>query len=256
MLTIGKLADYVGVTPRAIRLYHQRGLLPEPARTPGGYRVYTAQDVIDLQRIKVLTDAGVPLARVKDLLRASPDDLSAALADLDADLRRRIADLRRTRAALAGLAIDEPFLPASVAALHAGLREIGVSERTLTQERDAWTLIHVLFPALVDQWLASQVSMLADLDYRDLYLLTEAAFDWSPQDPRLETLARRTVDWMLSHPPPDSADWDADPVAYRLVATYRSGFSPAWDELIARIHTLAEQAGLGEPGQAGEPGPG
>ena len=45
MLTIGKLADYVGVTPRAIRLYHQRGLLPEPARTPGGYRVYTAADI-------------------------------------------------------------------------------------------------------------------------------------------------------------------------------------------------------------------
>ena len=60
MLTIGQLADYVGVTRRAIRHYHALGLLPEPERTASGYRSYDAQDVVELHRIKVLTDAGVP----------------------------------------------------------------------------------------------------------------------------------------------------------------------------------------------------
>jgi hypothetical protein len=38
MLTIGQLAAYTGVTVRAIRHYHQRGLLAEPGRDASGYR--------------------------------------------------------------------------------------------------------------------------------------------------------------------------------------------------------------------------
>ena len=38
MLTIGQLAAYVGVTVRAVRHYHQVGLLPEPERDASGYR--------------------------------------------------------------------------------------------------------------------------------------------------------------------------------------------------------------------------
>ena len=37
-LTIGQLAAHVGVTVRAIRHYHARGLLTEPARDASGYR--------------------------------------------------------------------------------------------------------------------------------------------------------------------------------------------------------------------------
>src|SRR5499427_7821775 len=52
MLTIGQLADYVGVTVRAVRHYHQRGLLPEPERDASGYCRYDADAVISLIRIK------------------------------------------------------------------------------------------------------------------------------------------------------------------------------------------------------------
>ena len=47
-LTIGQLARHVGVTVRAIRHYHFRGLLAEPARDASGYRRYGAQAVVDL----------------------------------------------------------------------------------------------------------------------------------------------------------------------------------------------------------------
>lgn len=60
MLTIGQLAKYVGVTVRAVRHYHQRGLLTEPGRDASGYRRYDAHAVLDLIRIKILSDAGVP----------------------------------------------------------------------------------------------------------------------------------------------------------------------------------------------------
>ncbi|HYK31487.1 MAG TPA: MerR family transcriptional regulator, partial [Streptosporangiaceae bacterium] len=51
-LTIGQVADYVGVTIRAIRHYHQRGLLAEPERDYSGYRRYDANAVVDLIKIK------------------------------------------------------------------------------------------------------------------------------------------------------------------------------------------------------------
>ncbi len=70
MLTISQLAAYAGVTVRAVRHYHQVGLLPEPARDASGYRRYDATDVVRLIRIRTLAEAGVPLARVQDLLDA------------------------------------------------------------------------------------------------------------------------------------------------------------------------------------------
>lgn len=93
MLTIKQLADHVGVTPRAVRHYHRIGLLAEPARDRSGYRSYTARDVIELQRIKVLADAGVPLARVRELLDAEPSRPAGAAAEIDAALRQRIREL-------------------------------------------------------------------------------------------------------------------------------------------------------------------
>ncbi|WP_243659214.1 MerR family transcriptional regulator [Tamaricihabitans halophyticus] len=48
MLTISQLASYAGVTVRAVRHYHQTGLLPEPERNHSGYRSYGANAVVEL----------------------------------------------------------------------------------------------------------------------------------------------------------------------------------------------------------------
>ncbi len=79
MLTIGELATAVGITVRTVRHYHAIGLLPEPPRDPSGYRRYDAQALITAARIKLLADAGVPLARIPSLLEAHPDELHAAI---------------------------------------------------------------------------------------------------------------------------------------------------------------------------------
>jgi MerR family regulatory protein len=51
MITIGQLAAYAGVTIKAIRHYHQRGLLAEPPRDSSDYRRYRAEDAIELVKI-------------------------------------------------------------------------------------------------------------------------------------------------------------------------------------------------------------
>ena len=96
MITIGQLADYAGVTIKAVRYYHQRGLLEEPPRDSSRYRRYTAQDAIHLVKIKTLAEAGVPLARIKELLAADPDEFARAIAEIDRNLQVRARELRRT----------------------------------------------------------------------------------------------------------------------------------------------------------------
>ena len=83
MLTIGQLATYAGVTVRAVRHYHVKGLLPEPERDSSGYRRYGAAAVVELIKIRTLADAGVPLALVRELLVADDAEFNAAVADID-----------------------------------------------------------------------------------------------------------------------------------------------------------------------------
>lgn len=257
MLSIGQLADYVRVTPRAIRHYHALGLLAEPERTASGYRSYGAQDVIDLQRIRTLADAGVPLARIRDLIHAGPDALRAAIVEVDAALQVRIRGLQQTRRSLAALADSstEPFLPPELGAMHARMRELGVSERTIAMEREAWILIQVLFPDVVLPWIRSQTGLFDDPAYAELYLLTDQAFDWASDDPRIEAAAQRTIGWIratyASIQPSEAADWGTDPTAYRLIAGYRRDASPGWRRLMDRVEELAAAEGLG--GREGRP---
>src|SRR5664279_5083740 len=116
VITIGQLAGYAGMSIKADRHYHQRGLLAEPPRDASGYRRYTAQNAIDLVKIKTLAEAGVPLARVKELLTADPDQFAAAIAEIDHSLQQRAEELQRTRERIAQLrGGDRLFVSAEVA---------------------------------------------------------------------------------------------------------------------------------------------
>ena len=61
MLTIGRLASYAGVTIRAVRHYHQVGLLLEPERDSSGYRTYDAAAVL---QTRVRDELGTPIVYV------------------------------------------------------------------------------------------------------------------------------------------------------------------------------------------------
>ena len=243
-MTIKQLADYVGVTTRAVRHYHRIGLLAEPERSASGYRLYGAQDVVDLQRIKVLADAGVPLARVRELVDAGPDALAAAVREIDVTLRARIRELQATRKRLAALASgDDPFVTPRLAQLLARVEELGVSERSRHMNRDGWILVQAVYPSIIDPWLDWQEKALDDPEYRELYVLTDRAQDWAADDPRIEGLARRTVAWIRTIADPQVTEWEGDAVAYGLVTGYEADNSPGWDALTKRIQELLAEAG-------------
>lgn len=64
---ISVAADLSGIAAPTLRLYERRGLL-EPARTEGGTRRYSDDDLTRLQRITELVDQGVNLAGVGHIL--------------------------------------------------------------------------------------------------------------------------------------------------------------------------------------------
>ena len=203
MLTISELARFVGVTVRAVRHYHARGLLPEPERDASGYRRYDAQAVLDLIRIKTLAEAGVPLSRVGELLAADPAEFAAAVDEIDRNLRARIRELQRHRTQVARLTGGESLaLPADVARYLARMREVGLSEKVIGIERDSWMLIAARWPERVSHWTAQKEAWLEDPEYVDLYLAFDRAYGWSPDDPRLSELA----DWMVAFAARKSAE--------------------------------------------------
>ncbi|HEY5394485.1 MAG TPA: MerR family transcriptional regulator, partial [Trebonia sp.] len=97
MLTISQLAAYAGVTTRAVRHYHNVGLLPEPERDASGYRRYGATAVVSLIKIRTLANAGVPLSQIAQLLRADPVAFADAVKRIDDQLRDEVERLEASR---------------------------------------------------------------------------------------------------------------------------------------------------------------
>ncbi len=108
-LTRGELARRAGVRPSTIRYYEQQGLLPRPARTARGYRVYTEADVARLRFIRRAQALGFSLTAIRELLRLENAGTEAAevvrrqaLRHLQ-EVRQRLQDLQRLEAVLSQL---------------------------------------------------------------------------------------------------------------------------------------------------------
>lgn len=190
MLTIGELAAYAGVTVRAVRHYHVKGLLPEPERDHSGYRRYDATAVVELIKIRTLADAGVPLGRVRELLQAGEDEFATAVADIDRRLQAEIRERQRHRERIARLtAGDSLVLPPEVVAFLDQLRALGVDERIVQVERDGWIPLAAHSPGRIPEWTARKRRQIADRRLVDFYLTLGQALDRTDDDPQLVALA-------------------------------------------------------------------
>ena len=84
---ISVAAELAGLHPQTLRIYERKGLV-DPARTGGGSRRYSDDDIAQLRRIQELTSEGLNLAGVQKVL-----ELEAELTQL-----RQQLDVVRTRA--------------------------------------------------------------------------------------------------------------------------------------------------------------
>lgn len=191
MLTIGQLAAYAGVTVRAVRHYHQIGLLPEPERDASGYRRYGATAVVSLIKIRTLANAGVPLSQIGQMLEADASTFAEAVQRIDSHLRDEIERLETSRKQIAQLtAGDSLALPPEVISYLDRLREVGVSERMVEGERDGWILVAARWPESIREIMPAKHAQLDDPQLVRLYrLLSEILESGDDDDPRLEEAA-------------------------------------------------------------------
>ena len=190
MLTISQLAAYAGVTVRAVRHYHHVGLMQEPARDHSGYRTYGAADVVRLIRIRTLAEAGVPLARVQELLDATPAEFSEAVTQIDAELRARVRELQEHRRRIARLAAgDSLALPSEVVDYLDKLRASGASQAMVEGERDAWILIAARWPEKIPEFMVEKTAQLEDPRTVQLYRLISELADGGIDEDRLIEVA-------------------------------------------------------------------
>lgn len=288
-MRIGELAALAGVTTRTVRHYHRIGLLPEPARRANGYRVYTLRDVVELARVRRLTELGLGLDEVRDVLADDAGkELHEILAELDADLARQEDALRRRRARLAellrqaergGLAPEAPVSP-ELAAVFADMSRasarLGVPEpASAAKERELLALLDTTADDAHRGWLAALLHALsADPEAMtrayDIYARLDELADAEVTDPRVEELAHAVLAAMpdealrLVTAGPDVAA--GGPAAYAdgeggergeggeaFAEVFFADFPPAQAEVMRRAMALLGErtGGAGEAGGAG-----
>jgi DNA-binding transcriptional MerR regulator len=152
-MRVKELADLTGTTVRAIRYYHQIGLLPVPAQAHP-YRDYDLVHVARLTRIRWLTQAGVPLTTIAGLLGHAPSvsadddarerilaDLSATLEVLDTHLVELTAQRERMSTLADSVAAGGPLspMPPAVARFYDEMErrcDDETTRQTIRRERD------------------------------------------------------------------------------------------------------------------------
>lgn len=98
--SIGEAARLSGVSVRRLRFYADEGLLPPAGRTGSGYRVFTDSEIVRLDLIRCLRDAGLDLATIREVLSRDlslADALKLRLEALEAEIaaQRRVAAVLR-----------------------------------------------------------------------------------------------------------------------------------------------------------------
>ncbi|MDR7274035.1 MerR family transcriptional regulator [Catenuloplanes atrovinosus] len=103
LLTIGAFARLSRLSPKALRLYDDLGLLPPAAVDPSsGYRLYDPAQLERARLVAWLRRLGMPLARIRDVCALPPDEAAHAVAAF----RDRIAAEAQARERLATFLVD------------------------------------------------------------------------------------------------------------------------------------------------------
>lgn len=254
-MRIGELAAAVGVTTRTVRHYHHLGLLPEPERLSNGYRTYTLRHAVVLARIRRLTELGLGLAEVRDVLAEDAGkDLVEVLTELDQDLARQEAAIRERRARLRTLLETEGALPAEgpvsseLGELFA--RTAGLSDSPMAaKDREILALLDTaaspeVREQLMSLWSGALGSPDAVARTHDAYALLDALADAEPDDPRVTEAARLLAE-LIPRELLAEADIDQD---NSFLRAFYADFAPAQAEAIRRtLRILAECDGEGRP---------
>ena len=99
-LTVGRVADLVGVSVRTLHHWDAIGLVRPSGRSWSGYRLYDAEDVARIHRVLVYRELGLALAQIGEILDDPSVDPREHLQRQRTLLEERIRRLERTARAV------------------------------------------------------------------------------------------------------------------------------------------------------------
>jgi PPM family protein phosphatase len=131
LLTIGAFARAAGLTPRALRLYDETGLLPPAAVDPdSGYRFYEPGQIARARLIASLRRIGMPLSDIGALSGHTPAEVAAAVqAYWRRETAQTAARARRVTLLLDDLSRRDPTM-SEIAISYAARCETGSARET------------------------------------------------------------------------------------------------------------------------------
>lgn len=100
-MSIGALSKRTGCNVETIRFYERIGIMPKPARTQGGHRVFTQDHLKRLTFVRRSRELGFTLDQVRNLLSLvdsddyTCDEVKKMTLEHMGDVRYKIADLRK-----------------------------------------------------------------------------------------------------------------------------------------------------------------
>jgi DNA-binding transcriptional MerR regulator len=107
LLSIGEVSKRTRISVKTLRFYADEGLVPPSGRSQSGYRLYAEADVLKLDLVRTLRDAGLGLRAIRAVLGRDMS-LSDALRLRLATIEAHIASLRSIAAALRAALRSEP----------------------------------------------------------------------------------------------------------------------------------------------------
>jgi DNA-binding transcriptional MerR regulator len=128
---VGELARRTGLSVRTLHYYDEIGLLSPSRRTDSGYRLYTAEDVVRLQRIKSLRALGFSLREIRGCLERPDFPLRRVIELHLSRLKDRIEIQRRLCELLENVAgrLDSEEVVSSAGFANTVMEVIEMSER-------------------------------------------------------------------------------------------------------------------------------
>ncbi|QGV80891.1 MerR family transcriptional regulator [Streptomyces ficellus] len=256
-MRIGEIAGLVGITTRAVRHYHHLGLLPEPRRLGNGYRDYTLRDAVLLARIRRLTELGLGLDEVRDVLADDAGrELVDVLEELDADLARQQGEIGARRERL-GVLLEQARagrLPAE-GPVSPGLAELfgdmaraserlpGPEPEMAARDREVLTLLETVVPEAEGARLVDAMRTMAGAPGAlerayEVYARLDALADAAPDDVRVEETARALAELVPDEVVPgDPAELDDTAVA----EVFFADFSAAQAAVLRRALRIAAE---------------
>lgn len=155
-LSIGEVSKRTGIPVKTLRFYSDEGIVPPSGRTRSNYRLYSEADVVRLDLVRTLREAGVGLEAIRSVLRREislADVLRLRLGTVEA----HIASLQHVAAALRAALRSEPT--------EHDIRRISAVTRLSNEERR--TVIARFYERVSDglpvdpQWKTSMIDALA-----------------------------------------------------------------------------------------------